>query len=1038
MIGDLALHFPEVAEVISHCDEMSQAQNNPPLSRFLSVPEDPRERTGRDKELGGLGNTMFSVLMVDWALKELFAALKIEPHALAGHSAGELAAIWISESLVGALDFANVQQTMDFLEADEQSQGTESVLLAVGASRETMQDLLTLVTADFGYPADASPLYLAMDNCPHQTVVIGPPDAMEKVAAILRERKIMHERLPFNRPYHTPLFEPQMGPLAKMFDSMDFQVPRTTLYSCTTGKPFPQEPAAIRELAMSHWIQPVEFSRMIRNMHEDGVRIFLELGPRGNLTSFTSDILRGRDFLAVSADVQRHSGLTQLQHVLGQLFVHHVPMQLDHLYNRRNPQPIAWRGSLHENTPMIQPRTANAELGMSHPGRAGVVTKYWSVMEEFLDLEEQVMQQYLHRRRNPQASAFPSLEMAGDPFEWLQDSPVEMQETVAEQPVAAPPVSVGRLPLLGTIERSVPGEELVVRRVLDLAEDHYGDHHTVGGRGVSYVHPERNGQPVVPMTFSLEMLAEAGTLLLPGQVVTAIRNVQLARWLVFDEEFPHTIELTARVMKRDQDVTLLEMRIFDLGFEPPASDHKGDLAAVATVEMSAAYPAPPALEDFPLSGERPCRIPLDVLYKNLFHGELFQGVMSLDRYGEEGIQGQLRVLPRENLFRSNPDPQFVLDPVLMDVAMHPLAGWHLEQPDQSGRILLPYELGDIRFYGPRPKVDTEMTARGRINHESARRFTHTVEVVGPNNRLWCTMEKLKYWRFYLPFGEFNFHGPKDDYFLSETWPEAIPFNGEADEISPTACCVGLMPPRDLQAPGMMLASARVTLTEEELRTFRKLEVPDAKKSQWLFGRMAAKDAARILWRARTGERMVPADIAITPDEHGKPVASPIGQARPENFPLVSIAHTEGVVVSLGSFDKSPGIDLERIAHREESFEKAAFNAAERKMLPTVPADRDETITRFWCAKEAVSKALGQGLVLGPHSLEVVEFDSASGDVRIEPSSQLAEQLPGDWAEQSLLARTIRKDDLIIATILLESDASCRVASMMSSEKSPAS
>ncbi|MCA9071517.1 MAG: acyltransferase domain-containing protein, partial [Planctomycetaceae bacterium] len=352
MIGDLPSHFPEVAQVISQCDEMTRSGGQAQLSRFLSVPEEADQRSQLEQELGGLGNTMFSVLMVDWALHDLFRSLGITPDAVAGHSAGELAALWVSGSLVGQLELEELRQTMDFLDTDEQSADSESVLLAVGASRESMQELLVEVSTEFGYAADASPLFLAMDNCPHQTVLIGPPEAMAKVAEVLRERKTMHERLPFNRPYHTPLFEPQMGPMARMFDRMQFQVPKIPLYSCTTGRPFPHEPDAIRELAMSHWIRRVEFSQMIRNMHDDGVRIFLELGPRGNLTSFVSDILRGREFLAVSADVQRHSGLTQLHHVLGQLFAQHVPMQPAALYRHRELKTIAWNSKMLAPVPL--------------------------------------------------------------------------------------------------------------------------------------------------------------------------------------------------------------------------------------------------------------------------------------------------------------------------------------------------------------------------------------------------------------------------------------------------------------------------------------------------------------------------------------------------------------------------------------------------------------------------------------------------------------------------------------------------------------
>ncbi len=256
MIGDLPDRFPAVAKIIVECDQMSREQGNAPLSRFLAVPENDAERDALNKELRGLGDTMFSVLMVDWALWELFRSLGIKPDALAGHSAGELAALWMSECLVDGLDVPQVQRTMDFLEADEQAAGTGSVLLAVGASRETMLELLAEVTAEFGYPADASPLFLAMDNCPHQTVVVGPPDAMQSVAETLRERKIMHERLPFSRPYHTPLFEPQLGPLRACSTTCNF-TPRQR--SCIPARP--ENPSRANRKPSTIWRCRIGFYR---------------------------------------------------------------------------------------------------------------------------------------------------------------------------------------------------------------------------------------------------------------------------------------------------------------------------------------------------------------------------------------------------------------------------------------------------------------------------------------------------------------------------------------------------------------------------------------------------------------------------------------------------------------------------------------------------------------------------------------------------------------------------------------------------------
>ena len=90
-----------------------------------------------------------------------------------------------------------------------------------------------------------------------------------------------------------------------------------------------------------------------------------------------------------------------------------------------------------------------------------------------------------------------------------------------------------------------------MRRVLDLREDHFATHHTVGGREISKVDPGQYGVPVMPMTFTLEMMAEAAAVLVPGLLVTSVRDVRLYRWLAYDEEAPTVVELTARVKSRE-------------------------------------------------------------------------------------------------------------------------------------------------------------------------------------------------------------------------------------------------------------------------------------------------------------------------------------------------------------------------------------------------------------------------------------------------------------------------------------------------------
>jgi phosphopantetheinyl transferase len=555
------------------------------------------------------------------------------------------------------------------------------------------------------------------------------------------------------------------------------------------------------------------------------------------------------------------------------------------------------------------------------------------------------------------------------------------------------------------------------------------------------------------------MMAELASLLVPGQVVIGLERVRLLRWLPFDDEDASTVEVTARVLSgengRAEANRRVAVEIRDLGNAARPGNSKW-VAVEGTVLFSDRYPDAPVAGGFALTQERPSRISLEVLYRNLFHGPRFQGVVSTTRVGVEGIESEVCVLPRSDLFRSHPDPDLLTDPVLIDVAMHPLASWHLEQPDQAGRILLPVELGSLTFFGPRPAVGKHFRCRGRTDDSSARHFSHGVEVIGPDGRLWCRLEKMKYWRFYVPFGEVNFHGPKDEYFISKEWPAALPQarsasagaapslalgaydrtgltqarsasagtpstqarSASAGSAHPPACCIRLEPPPDMLQQVVRSATACVTLTPTELQQFRRLKGPEQKRAEWLFGRIAAKDAVRILWWQRHGERLFPADIAIEPDAQGRPLVRRRGVSGEEELPAVSIAHTDGLAVGLAAFGPHVGVDVERIQPRGDGFEDIAFDAAERRLLDVFGPARDEGIARFWCAKEAVAKALGRGLVEGPRSLAVRTVDAATGKLGVALGPVLAEAFP-DLRAALLIAWTLREKDVVLATTFCE-------------------
>jgi 4'-phosphopantetheinyl transferase len=103
---------------------------------------------------------------------------------------------------------------------------------------------------------------------------------------------------------------------------------------------------------------------------------------------------------------------------------------------------------------------------------------------------------------------------------------------------------------------------------------------------------------------------------------------------------------------------------------------------------------------------------------------------------------------------------------------------------------------------------------------------------------------------------------------------------------------------------------------------------------------------------------------------------------------------DGLLVALGR-DMDVGIDLERLRPRPRALAVAEryFTAAELAWLQVQAADaRDEAFLRLWCAKEAVLKAHGRGLVFGLDKLAFAQGDGVLALVACDP----ALGTPADW------------------------------------------
>ena len=520
---------------------------------------------------------------------------------------------------------------------------------------------------------------------------------------------------------------------------------------------------------------------------------------------------------------------------------------------------------------------------------------------------------------------------------------------------------------------------------------------------------------VMPLTMSLEILAEAASALRSGRPVVGLRDVRAARWITFDR--PQTLQVTARARPGDQG--FVDVQLHNVTPDLPVEERSAGPVVAATVVLAGSYPKSPAGGPINPSDGRPSRLRPDQLYTEaMFHGPCWRGVSAIERTADDGSTARLRILPADGMLRGEPAPRFALDPVTLDAAGQVIGFWTMEHLD-TGRIVFPYRLEALDIHGPRPPDGASVDCVASIRLIGQHQVRSDIDVLAPDGRPWMRLSGWEDKRFDLPANFISLMAPSRRTAVSEPWQTPTERLNAAGAFACRRIAANLPSDRGFWV-GVW---ANRVLGRVEREAFRNLRAPERRRLEWLAGRTAAKEAVRDLLRSHCGLDPTLADIEIRPDDRGCPrvVLGWPGAAAVE--PVVSIAHSRGVAVALaglpieGGGPLGLGVDLERLRPLTEGFIDAAFGDAERRLIRDLgPGQFDEWLLRAWCAKEAVGKATGAGLVEGPRSVEIAAIDAPRGIVAARLAGRLAREHPRlDGID--LLAWTDRVDDLIVATSL---------------------
>ncbi|MBL4810871.1 MAG: polyketide synthase dehydratase domain-containing protein, partial [Rhodobacteraceae bacterium] len=1003
MLGETLMAFPEAREWFDFWDGLFPHRDIAPSTSVFPPPTTLSPELEKDlgERLFGLELGSESMFIAAQALLAVTKKLEIKPDAVVGHSSGEhsaLAAAGIfgaTDSADERADFANRIRSLNRLYQEiEAAGGIEggALLTVGGVSRKR---ILEMTAAEPG-------LHLALDNCQHQAVLYGDRPLMEKVADALRQEGGITSFLPFDRPYHTPLFVGVAEKVAGVYADMEFRVPDLPIYSCATAAPMPNDPREIRVLAAGQWAARVRFTETIERLYADGVRLFLEVGPSANLTGFADDILKGRDAVCVAMDSRRRGGLDYLLQAMAQVWVSGRDMNIEALFASRVIDPVdltvapkpSRKRWIDNHLPYIRlpddvaaplaaelaqgravaPAVANilapsaavkiasnaniSAIMPAQPATIGndTVGNHFSLMQQFLDIQGNIMEAALGEGETA-------------PQEWVP-------------------------PLLHRIKQDE--NSLRAESDFDPLLDPFIAHHVLYAFEVSDADPDLQALPVLPLAVSLEMVAEAAAAL-TGIVPQALENVRARDWVAFDNG-PATLTTLAQRLSDDRVAVQLK-RGDTLLFEAEAV--LGDAVPAAALPPPTA-PKPPVWTE-------------EQLYTTgMFHGPLFQGVARINGWDEGGLNATLKDMPLDGFFSDGSAPEgLLLNPALLDQTGHITAFW-IAQGLGTDFSSFPSSIDRITLLDARVEATGGAQLSGRISFldaqgnrqngpDGARFLQGDFDCVAADGHLIAQVRGWKDRFFNVPHAFYEAR-----YRTREAWYGAPAPLAAPDDV--TLWSVPAFPLGFLEDAGGIWTRVLVTtiLSASERTAYAALKGPGKRRRDWLMGRIALKEAVRAWIMKHHDLLLLPADIIIGNAPSGRPFVAAetleiLGVPGP--VPVVSLSHSGGAALAACSAARAIGVDMELVGSVDpQLLAQGAFNPDELAFLGDSPA----ALTAGWCAKESVAKAFGQGLTGRPRSFKLVALDLSAGTATVDTPEGMRLQV-----------QLVQHDDMVLAAAMAD-------------------
>ena len=309
---ELACMFPEMLESIEDTGrEIASTLYPVPVYDKADEKAQQAQLTATDRAQPALG-------IIEKGLTGVLGRFGLKADAAAGHSYGELSALYCSGVIDSDGLIALSGERGRLMAGQSDDLGT---MMAVKGELETVEAVLKKTKTK---------VVLANRNSREQCVLSGSDADLKALLPALKEAGLRGIPLTVGAAFHSSFVAGARDPFLKFANKVDFKKASIPVYANKTAALYPKTAKAARTLLADQLVHQVNFVDLVEAMYKDGVRTFVEVGPKKVLSGLVKSILKDRDIKIVALDrsAGRKNGLLDLATSLAELAAHGLPVDL--------------------------------------------------------------------------------------------------------------------------------------------------------------------------------------------------------------------------------------------------------------------------------------------------------------------------------------------------------------------------------------------------------------------------------------------------------------------------------------------------------------------------------------------------------------------------------------------------------------------------------------------------------------------------------------------------------------------------------------